>query len=134
MMTLEQITNLPAGKTVYFRYDTGRTGKGVIDKITNTEILGTTVVEINTGSNCYPMFLRNLFEDQDAMDRYEEELEEQRFRERLATVRTVEDLVRFMYDNTVSEADEYTDEIARKVAAAKAKELLGIDLDARQDS
>ena len=43
-------------------------------------------------------------------------------------IKSVKDLVRFMYDNVVSCAEEYTDWHARKVAAEKAKELLGIDL------
>lgn len=43
-------------------------------------------------------------------------------------IKTVNNLVRFMYDNTVSSAEEYTDWDARKAAAIRAKELLGIDL------
>lgn len=43
-------------------------------------------------------------------------------------IKIVNDLVRFMYDHTVSCAEEYTDWDARKAAAIRAKELLGIDL------
>ena len=42
--------------------------------------------------------------------------------------KTIEDLVQFMYDNTVSCADEYTDWNARRAARERAKELLDIDL------
>ena len=41
----------------------------------------------------------------------------------------IEGLVRFMFDNTVSLAEEYTDWDARDAVKERAKELLGIDLD-----
>lgn len=44
-------------------------------------------------------------------------------------IKTVEDLVRFMYDENVSCCDEYTNWDARAVAAEKAKEFFGIELD-----
>lgn len=46
-------------------------------------------------------------------------------------IKTVHDLVRFMYDNTVSCAEEYTDWDARKAAYIRAKELLGMDLETK---
>lgn len=44
-------------------------------------------------------------------------------------IKTVEDLVEFMYNNCVACAEEYTDWDARKAAAERAKELLNIDLE-----
>lgn len=44
------------------------------------------------------------------------------------SIKDVNDLVRFMYDNTVSSAEEYTNWEARQAARERAKELLGIDL------
>lgn len=44
-----------------------------------------------------------------------------------AQITDVRELVRFMYDNTVSCAEEYTDWNARKAARERARELLGID-------
>lgn len=41
---------------------------------------------------------------------------------------TIEDLVKFMYENCVACAEEYTDWDARKAAAERANELLNIDL------
>ena len=41
----------------------------------------------------------------------------------------IEGLVRFMFNNTVSLAEEYTDWDARDAVKERAKELLGIDLD-----
>lgn len=46
-----------------------------------------------------------------------------------AGIQTVNDLVRFMYDNNVSPAEEYTDWDARAAAREAAKRLLGIDLE-----
>jgi len=47
-----------------------------------------------------------------------------------AQIRTPEDLVRFLYDNNVSSgSEEYTDWEARAVAAEKAKEFFGLELD-----
>lgn len=47
-----------------------------------------------------------------------------------AEIHSVEELVRFMYENTIaSGACEYTDWEARTVAREKAKELLGIELE-----
>lgn len=43
-------------------------------------------------------------------------------------IKTVEDLVKFMYNNCVACCEKYTDWDARKAAAERAKELLGIDL------
>lgn len=44
-----------------------------------------------------------------------------------AQITDVRELVKFMYDNTVSCAEEYTDWNARKAARERARELLGID-------
>lgn len=43
------------------------------------------------------------------------------------SIKTVEDLVRFCYDNAML-AEEYTNWEARKAARIRAKELLGIEL------
>jgi hypothetical protein len=46
------------------------------------------------------------------------------------SIKDVSDLVRFMYNKAVCTAEEYTDWEARQAARERAKELLGIDLDA----
>ena len=46
----------------------------------------------------------------------------------LSQLSTVEDLVRYMYNHTVSCAEEYTDWEAREAVAIAAKKLLGVDL------
>lgn len=43
-------------------------------------------------------------------------------------IKTVEDLVKFMYNNCVACCEEYTDWDARKAASERSKELLGINL------
>lgn len=44
------------------------------------------------------------------------------------SIKDVNDLVRFMYDNTVSSAEEYTNWEARRAVRERTKELLGVDL------
>lgn len=72
-------------------------------------------------SKCYPMREAALA----ARDSKNEETKN-KYREQ---IQTPEDLVRFMYDYTVSCAEEYTDWEARAVAAEKAKEFFGLELD-----
>lgn len=45
------------------------------------------------------------------------------------SIQSVEDLVKFMYDNNVCGSEEYTNWNARQVAREKAAELLGLNLD-----
>ena len=45
------------------------------------------------------------------------------------SIKDVKDLVKFMYDNTVATAEEYTDWEARRAARERAFELLGVKLD-----
>lgn len=65
----------------------------------------------------------------------EEELltdSEKRFEESMssmkASIRDVNDLVRFMYNHTIHGAEEYTEEDARQAVRERDKELLGIEL------
>ncbi len=44
-------------------------------------------------------------------------------------IKTVEDLIRYMYNHTVSCAEEYTNWDARKAVSIRANELLGIQLE-----
>lgn len=44
-------------------------------------------------------------------------------------IRSVNDLVEFMFNNTVAPAEEYTNYDARKAAAIRAEELLGLKLE-----
>lgn len=65
---------------------------------------------------------------EDLIDAIQEE-SDRRVNEFLAQIKNVNDLVQFMYDNTVSMTDEYTDWDARKAARMAADNLLGIDLE-----
>lgn len=126
MMNLEDVK---IGDSLYFHTDGGRTGKATVSHI-YTDGLAQPAISMQTRHTSFTVQLRNLFATSEEVTRHIKEIHDERFNERLKKIRTVEDLVRFMYDNTVSEADEYTDEDGRKIAAMKAKELLGIDLDA----
>lgn len=51
-----------------------------------------------------------------------------RIKEYKSRINTIEDLVRFMFNENVAHAEEYTDYEARQAAIEKARELLGIEL------
>jgi hypothetical protein len=63
----------------------------------------------------------------DAEKAYKEEIQN-RIKEYKSRINTVEDLVKFMFNENVTCAEEYTDYEARQAAIEKAKELLGIEL------
>lgn len=63
----------------------------------------------------------------DAEKAYKEEIQN-RIKEYKSRINTVEDLVKFMFNENVSYGEEYTDYEARQAAIEKAKELLGIEL------
>lgn len=60
---------------------------------------------------------------QDYQNRFEEKVQDY-----CKSIKSVSDLVSFMFSHCVSCAEEYTDWEAREAAYRKAKELLGIDL------
>lgn len=60
---------------------------------------------------------------------YERALSEERILQICSEIRTVEDLVAYMYSHPVCLCEEYTDWDARKAVALKAKELLGVNLE-----
>lgn len=60
---------------------------------------------------------------QDYQNRFEEKVQDY-----CKSIKSVPDLVSFMFNHCVSCAEEYTDWEAREAAYRKAKELLGIDL------
>ena len=63
----------------------------------------------------------------DAEKAYKEEIQN-RIKEYKSRINTVEDLVKFMFNENVTCAEEYTDYEARQAAIEKSKELLGIEL------
>lgn len=72
-------------------------------------------------SKCYPSREAAL-----AAQKSENEAICNKYRE---SIQSVEDLVKFMYDNNVCGSEEYTNWNARQVAREKAAELLGLNLD-----
>lgn len=73
----------------------------------------------------------NLFLTRDDAIEAIQEYEETRTEKLENEIQTIEDLVRFAYNNHVSCCEEYTDWEARKAYANRAKALLGIDLEAK---
>ncbi|MBD5583899.1 MAG: hypothetical protein HDQ88_02370 [Clostridia bacterium] len=74
-------------------------------------------------------YLDCLFRTQSEANRALEAENNKQIEQYCARIHTVEDLVRFAFDETVSTAEEYTDMNARMAFAIKAKELLGIVLE-----
>lgn len=70
----------------------------------------------------------NCFHTAEELNAYNQQTSDAQVLEYRASISTVSDLVRFMYDHTVSKAEEYTDWEARAAACDAAKELLGLDL------
>ena len=63
----------------------------------------------------------------DAEQAYNTEIQN-RIEEYKSRINTVEDLVKFMFNENVTHAEEYTNYEARQAAIEKAKELLSIEL------
>lgn len=123
-----ELKDVKISDTVYYNTDGYRKGKATVNRI-YVDGLIQPAIELKTRYGAFTVKLHNLFATQEELTEHIARTEKERFNKRLNEIKTVKDLVRFMYDNTVSEADEYTDEDGRRIAAMKAKELLGIDLD-----
>ena len=74
--------------------------------------------------------MTHIFKDKESAMRALEDSHGARVKEYCSRIDSVEDLVRFAYDEVVSTAEEYTNWDARKAYAVMAKKLLGIRLDA----
>lgn len=72
-------------------------------------------------SKCYPTTEAAKQAQKDKSDNLKNEYRNQ--------IQTVDDLIRFMYNNNVHQCEEYTNWEARAVVREKAKELCGIELE-----
>ena len=101
-----------------------------INKALITNIAADTVYirdTVNGGTVAHPM--NCIFKtEEDGLAAFEAE-NEARVNEYCSRINTIEDLVRFAFDETVSLAEEYSNMNARNAYAKKAKELLGIELE-----
>lgn len=119
------------GDTVWFFAPYDVLSCGVITGFTKSEQNGRTYAAINGTNGTVGCMHAKLDEchatKQECIDakRDKNEKEQESLRE---GIRDVNDLVRFMYDNCIACADEYTDWNARAAARSRAKELLGIEL------
>lgn len=121
---------LKIGQPVWFfdAYDTLHEGT-IISNIPLDKTNGVPYLEIREGrygvmnartDSCFPS-------KQECLDAHRADFERQ-VSEYKAGISSVEDLIAFMYDNQLS--GELFDEAARAAARERAKELLGMDLDA----
>lgn len=78
------------------------------------------------GSNS--ILLSELFSTKEKLMKDKQEKEIKRIAEIKESIKTTEDLVKFMYNHTVSSAEEYTDWTARRAVKEIAKEMLRIEL------
>lgn len=115
--------NFKIGDTVYFYY------LDFIRVATIVKIKGdfADLKWIDGGSNT--MRLTKLYHTYEECLNAKELKSKQTIENYKSQIKTIEDLVKFMYNNCVACAEEYTDWDARKAAAERAKELLDIDLE-----
>lgn len=117
-------------KVYYIDHWTDMIGAAVVQDVSEHESCGyvykVKCVEGHYGSMSLPENM--CFETKQIAEQKRKEKAEQIENKYRNEICDLKDLVRFMYDNVVSCAEEYTDWHARKVAAEKAKEFLGIDL------
>lgn len=79
---------------------------------------------MNTG-----VLLSDMYESKNACLRTCEAKTENIVKEYKDSIKDVNDLIRFMYNENVATAEEYTDWNARRAAKERTLELLGIELD-----
>lgn len=121
--------NIKVGQEVWFKDTYTDVNSGVVTEICTGEAEGYVKIKgtgdtFSTGGtkikNCYPTKQALLDALQAGWDAKVAAYKE--------SIRTVGDLVRFCFEHNFS-AEEYTDWEARKAAQARAKELLGLELE-----
>lgn len=114
------------GDTVYYKggWDDSSVERGVITKIENDRFTVKGKTQVGTFI-CTEGLYETSEECRDAIRKENEAIT----KGYLDEITSVKDLVKFMYDNVVASAEDYTDWNARHAAHIKAQELLGIDLD-----
>lgn len=110
--------------------------------------VGATIVELDTipADKAYPkerpfanlkldeggsnsMLLSELFSTKEELMEDRQKKEDKRIAEIKKSIKSMADLIKFMYDHTVTPAEEYTDWTARRAVKQIAKEKFGINLD-----
>ena len=73
--------------------------------------------------------LRDLYNSREELQKELKKTEEKKISEIKAKIKDVNDLVTFMYNHCVADAEEYTDWTARRAVKEIAKEMLGLELE-----
>ena len=97
------------------------------DKVYPFERKYATLHWVDGGTNS--MFVEDLYQSREELLQVEHEKSRKNIDKMKEEIKNVTDLIRFMFENTISsESEEYIDYDARTVAIERAKELLNIDL------
>lgn len=101
---------------------------GIIEKIYSTD--SKLLAELGGECGVARRFLDDLFQTKEDLLEFRKEKDKRLVLKYKDQINSIEDLIRFMYDETISTgACEYTDYCTRTAAREKAKELLGIELE-----
>lgn len=120
--------NFQINDHVYFRTAYVPFNEGIVTKIL-TSHGGLLTIECLSGMHGTQMVaVSNCFHTANELNDYNQQTSDAQVQKYRASIVTVCDLVRFMYNHTVSRAEEYTDWEARAAACDAAKDLLGMNL------
>lgn len=113
---------------VYFRTAYVPFNEGIVRNILTPHGGLLTIEGMGNTHGTYTIAASNCFHTAEELNAYNQQTSDAQVLEYRSSISTVSDLVRFMYDHTVSKAEEYTDWEARAAACDAAKKLLGLDL------
>lgn len=123
------IKNPKIGQKVWFRSAYVTVNQGKITEICTGKAEGyVTLKGINDTYGTCGAKLEDCFLTKEELLADKQVKNDARIKRYCEEIKTVNDLVTFMYDNNVSCSEEYTDWEAREAARIRAKELLNMDL------
>lgn len=129
------ITNPKIGQKVWFLEPWGKcihsakiTALGETEiSVQNPEKYPYAEIKWDAGGNSRRL-LKNLYTSREELQKELRKEEEKKIAEIKAKIKDVNDLVTFMYNHCVADAEEYTDWTARRAVKEIAKEMLGLEL------
>ena len=86
-------------------------------------------VTISTNQGTFSSSIDKLYTSQEELLKAEKEKSEKRREKMKADINSVEDLMRFMYKNYITDCNDYVDYDAKAVVKEYAKEMLHIELE-----
>lgn len=120
------INNIKINDKVWFKTPwSDMPAKGIVSQIFDSFEMA----HIESDNGTFPIMFCNMYPTQDALLQAMHDESEKNIAAYKSEVHSVEDLIRFMFNNNVSLCEEYTNYDARQAVKELALELLGITLD-----